>query len=273
MAGGLYDSSLTRVRPFFQTLVERDPTGRSWLPALLAATPNARQLLGEIVDSPGWLIAPLSTPTPSGWLACFQYPVAPPRELLGWFIDHPEALRWPADASLSREAVLLRRALLYDDPPGSQEKAQDRARELLVTRSPFSDSWWRFEGVTRLDCVLITDRVVVAVEGTSADPVASGTRWYPHRTQLVRTLEAAKQIATSELGAKQRWASLLLSEHPVAEGSDEHLAQALAKAAPHLSAAERDALHESFLGNITWEAACQAVGLPPNMLPETVRIG
>ena len=264
MAGGPDDSSLTRVQPFFAALFSRDASGRTWLPGLLAATPNGRSTLGELVDTPGSLMSSLSVPGGGGSLACFEYPAAPPRELLAWFIEHPSELVWPPGAKLSQETVRLRRALLYDDPPGARVRAQERARELLTRRSPFSREWWRFEGVTQLDCVLMTDRLVVTVEGKRRESLSPATDWFPQRSQLVRNLEGARQLAEG-----RRWASLLLSERPLADGTDEHLDQTLAASAPHLNAVERNELRAGYLGNLTWDAACAAVDLPFASLPDT----
>jgi hypothetical protein len=265
MADCRHDSSLTRVQPFFETLFGRDASGRSWLPALLQAAPCGSERIGELVDAPGWLVTPLAVRAASGRLACFEYFAMAPRELLRWFIDHPDRIRWPAQSRLSAEAVRLRRALLLDDPPGSRARAQDRAREQVATSSPFAHEWWRFEGVTRLDCVLITDRLVVTIEGKRTGGLAPVSEWYPARSELVRDLEAAKHIAQG-----RAWASLLLSETPVAGGQPEDLARALPDGAPHLDDDGRRDLHDAYLGNLTWEGACEAVGIPFATLPDTV---
>lgn len=263
MPGDPHDSSLTRVQPFFTRLLTQDASGRSWLSALLAASPHGRERLGELVHAPGWLVTPLAVPTVNGRLACFDFPVAPSRELLAWFIDHPGELVWPGDSELSRESTILRRALLRDDPPGSQERAQERARQLLAARTPLSQEWWRFEGIAKPDCVLITDRLVITVEGKRTESLACATNWYPARSELVRTMEAARELAQDK-----RWASLLLTEEPLAEGTDEHLKRALSQAAPHLDAAGGEELRTSYLGNLTWREACAAVGIPFESLPE-----
>lgn len=240
----------------FSTLLERDAAGASWFSALLAATPYGRERLGDLVDAPGWLVTPLAVPTVTGRLGAFGYQAAPGRELLRWYVEHPDRLTWPREAELSRETAALRRALLHDEPPGAQAKAQDRARELILTRPPFSAAWWLFEGMGDLDCVLISNRLVVtidAVEGETPEPV---TEWYPPRSRLVRSLEAAKALAEY-----RRFASILISPRPLPEGSDEHLERGLADAAPHLDAQGRAELHAAYLGNLTWEAAEAAVGL------------
>jgi hypothetical protein len=264
---GPLDNSTTRVRPFFRALLGRDASGRSWLPALISATPGGPARFGELTDEPGSLISTLAVRTPDGSLGAFEHPVAAPRDLLEWFIDHPQELSWPKGLTLSSETVRLRRALIYDLPPGSRAKAQKRARDLLEVRSALAREWWRFEGITRLDCVLITDRIVITVEGKT-EPLAPATAWYPPRSQLVRTLEAA-----STLGQDRRWASVLISEHSLAEGARVQVEAALPAGAPHLDSDRREELLAGYLGNLTWAAACAAVGLPLSSLPDRSPLG
>jgi hypothetical protein len=248
------DRRLQPAHAFFGALLARDASGRSWLPALLAATPGGRRWLGRLVDDPGSLLMSLSTRTASGGLGCFEYPAAPPRELLEWFIDRPDRLVWPERAQLTAETVRLRRALLQDDPPGSRARAQDRARQLLATWSPLSPDWWRFEDMTTLDCVLMTDRLLVTV---ATEPLEPATEWYPPRSRLVRGLEAARQLAHG-----RRWASLAISERRVAQAAPENVRQSLEQGAPHLDAQARADLGDAYLGNLTWVQARRAVGLP-----------
>jgi hypothetical protein len=148
--------------------------------------------------------------------------------------------------------------VLYDDPPGAQAKAQERARELIATRSSWSREWWRFEDPTRLECVLMTDRLALTVEEERTEPWAPATDWYPIRSRLVHNLEAARQLADGHL-----WGSLIISEEPLAQASDEHLERILAEGAPHCSADELAELRDAYLGNLTWKAAWTAVGSRP----------
>ena len=130
MAGGLYDSSLTRVQPFITALINREPTGADWLSALLAAAPNGQQLLDRLEGDPGTLLPAGNSIAPTGRLGCFEYPVAAPRELLAWFVEHPDCLEWPSKQTYSPETTKQRRALLYDEPPG-RPAAQAAARNAL----------------------------------------------------------------------------------------------------------------------------------------------
>jgi len=237
------------VERFFEALFARDPSGRSWLPALLAAAPHGRGALGELVDEPGWIEIPLAVRGASGRLACLDYRVAPARELLAWYVDHPAELTWPVDTRPSPAVERLRRALIEDDPAGARARAQDRAHELIKTASPFTADWWRFEPSAALDCVLLTDRLALTIEGDAGSPASD---WYPGRTQLVRDLEAAKHLATG-----RRFATLVLSDEPRPDAIDEQLEVG----APHVSEAERDELRAGYLGDLTWAQARAAVGL------------
>ena len=104
--------------------------------------------------------------------------------------------------------------------------------------------------------MLITPRIVITVTGKRNGGLRPSTPWYPERTDLVRNLEAARQIAS-----ERAWASLLISDRPLAEGSDEAVARSLPQGAPHLDDEERGELGEAYLGNLSWEDAAAAVGL------------
>ena len=118
VAGGLRDSSLTRVRPFFGELIARDPNGGSWLGDLLSATPHGKAVFAGLLSEPGALDASLAAARPNGLLGCFEFGVPAPKDLLAWYIEHPDDLNWPKNRTYSENATQMRRALLYDLPPG-----------------------------------------------------------------------------------------------------------------------------------------------------------
>jgi hypothetical protein len=265
--GSVDNRPLTAVEPFFTTLLRRDASGASWLPGLLAATPYGTDRLDEFAQAPGWLQTQLAVPGASGRLACFEYPAAAPKRLLAWYIDHPDRLVWPADAvvNASAETVRLRRVLLDDDPLGARARAQERAHDLLARSSGLTPAWWRFEELTKLDCVLITERLVVTIEVERGDGLPPATPWYPQRSQLVRNLEAARHLADGK-----RFASLVLSRRPLPDAADEQLERTLPTSAPHLDQLERRELHDAYLGNLTWDGACDAVDMPRDWLPDAI---
>src|ERR1700756_1605529 len=105
-----------RLQALLDPLLERDPGGRTWLAPLLAAAPHGDRL-GEVRAEPGYLQLGLTLKALNG-RPCYQTPVAPPPALIDWFIDHPDRRTWPAEAQLSTETQVLRRALIDDQPPG-----------------------------------------------------------------------------------------------------------------------------------------------------------
>ncbi len=190
----------------------------------------------------------------SGVMGAFEYPLAPARELTSWLVEHPQSLSWVDEPDSSSETIRLRRALRFDDPPGSRTKAQERARELMRTRSVLSQEWWRFEERRTIECLLMTDRLVLTVITDAEDPRGAVTPWYPARTRLIRAMEAARELA-----AGRAWAGLLLTGVPIDPGEQILGEQALAAAAPHLAPAQREELGDAYLGNLTWAQADAAV--------------
>jgi hypothetical protein len=265
---GRFDSSRTRVQPFFERAFALDPAS-GWLSALLQAAPRGRAVLGDLLDEPGQIRDALLAKHPDGKApcACFECPVPPDRRFLSWCVEHPDKLKWPKGVTYGDDATRMRRALLDDQPP-DRASAQQKARDRIEQEPPTKRGWWRFEGITRADCLLATDRLVVTVEGKRTEPISPATDWYPVRSQLVRNLEAARQLAHG-----RRWASLLISEEPLAEATPARLAAVLDDAAPHLTDAKRADLQAAYLGNMTWNEACDAVGFERGSLPGTVDDG
>jgi len=256
---GQYDSSLTRVQPFFERALGLDTP---WLASLLAAAPAGRRALGDLVDEPGEMLPALLAPhkQEKASRACFEFEVLPDKRFLRWCVLSPDRLTWPA-VTYGDDTTLMRRALLFDEPPG-RATVQPEAVRLIAELPASTRAWWRFEGSSWIDCLIGTDRLVITIEGKRTEPLSVATHWYPTRSQLVRNLEAARQLAKG-----RAWGTLLISETPVVGGKPDELAATLDDAAPHLDDAERAQLQNAYLGNITWRNACAAIGVPFDELP------
>lgn len=119
-------------------------------------------------------------------------------------------------SQLAEEQDLFRRCAERSSTTYRQGEWLHRPRPASVLeRSASTRGWWRFEGVSMIDWVLMTDRLVISVEGKSTELLSAATDWYPERSQLVRNLEAARQLAHG-----RSWGSLLISEEALPQGSD-----------------------------------------------------
>ena len=221
---GRRNSSLTRVRPFFGQLIDKDPTGAGWLRELLGMTQAGQQLLGELDGDPGTLLAECVKPRPYadrilqqtiGLSACFEHPLPPAEAFLRWAIRNPDRLTWPGwphDPRTYGEDTQQRRENLFGVDPERRAQVQDDAEsELDKHRAAGSRAkWWAFEGWTEVDCCLQTDRLVLLIEGKRTESLSASTDWLPQRSQLVRNLEVVEALAGDRRGAV-----LLMTEVPV----------------------------------------------------------
>jgi hypothetical protein len=121
--------------------------------------------------------------------------------------------------------------------------------------------WWAFEGFTEVDCWLETDRLLVFVEGKRTELLSSSTDWFPQRNQLVRNLEVV-----GELAAGRAAGVLLVTEEPIAELTEANVSAS----APHLDQAGHDELYARYLGQTTWAALANVVGIDFASLPATL---
>ena len=267
--GGIRDSSITRVQPIFEAALAQDASGASWLPKLLAAAPRARTTLKTLVDDPGSLVPETveASSSSKASLACFEKHVPPDRRLLAWCVENPERLTTPSVSDPPKPTQLKRRSLVSDQPPGSRGAVQREARECVATASLKAGAWWRFERETEVDCVLATDRLVLCIEGKRNEGLSRSTTWLRDRNQVARNLEAAWRLA----GVDRDFAVLVCVEKPGDPLADPaFVSGSLEAACPHLLPAERRDLANAYLGELTWPVICQALGLDPRGMPDTI---
>jgi hypothetical protein len=274
---GEANSSITRVRPFFQCLFRSDPTGASWLPALLKSVPLNADLATKMAQRSGRLSPALLVPRtytdralPPGKQrinleACFEKPFPPPTQFLRWLIEHPDRMTWPNQGAMrfGQETQKNREALLGKPDTRSPEKAKEIALAELdkLGAKGSARKWWAFEGFTEVDCVLETDTILLFIEGKRTEWLSPATQWYPMRNQLCRNLEVAREGA----GSKE-FAVLVISEKTTRPPADDIITQSF----PHLQSAEREQLRDHWLGCLTWEEACQTTGIDYKSLPKKV---
>ena len=279
---GKFHSSITRVRPVFQTLLEHDRTGSSWLSRLLALPGKGSPLVCKLEADPGVLLPDVckkrrypdrtlrrkSYGIPAIDLEqCFEKPFPPPTRFLRWLAAHPERMTWPMDGK--RRRTFGRKTQRYREELFGQpgEQAQNDAIEAALTAierdgaSRSSRKWWAFEGFTEVDCCLETNTLLLFIEGKRTEDVAPSTNWYPRRNQLLRNLEVASAIRH-----EKEYAVLVIAEEPLPSLTPQEVNSGL----PHLSKSERDELLTHFLGCVLWQDVCRATAVDYVALPDTV---
>lgn len=264
MVGGPFDSSITRVRPFFCELLRRDPSGASWLTALLRLAPRYDDVTpGAPVRDPGRLDPSVVAPKRVGKAvlpACFEAGVAPPRTFLRWLIENPRALTWPERPQgvrvEYRKATQDKRERWFAGDAGVITMGLD---ELDVHGAAGSRlKWWAFEGFTSVDCRLSTGAMTVLVEGKRTESLSRSTDWFPQRNQLARNLEVA-----AESGDDHPSFVLLITEDDGPDLTDGELREGT----PHLDDEARARLWSRYLGRCTWDGLCRQLSVGP--LPTT----
>lgn len=255
MPGGRFDSSRTRVAPFFDLLLARDPTAQSWLPTLL-----------ELPEC-GSGVTP---PTEVGLLQDYGWgqherALQPPATLLSWLIRNLQCPSSMREQDLRRE----RRALVRGDTDQIAEGLR------LLDQSPAKRAWYVLEGASYPDAYLATTEAVVVIEGKRTEPGPTRhTTWMPLRLQMLRHLDAALEVA----GPRSLWGFFMVEGS--SDGSvpqvwldacaDTLEADLVRESLPHRSDEERAMIAEAFLGVTTWQSACAELAVPFEELPDEV---
>jgi hypothetical protein len=269
------NSSVTRIWPVFDRLLDGNGSGTTWFgPLVNLATKRSDWQPGSLLPAlkvfgtalPRNLKSVLGVPhaTRLGKLRnCFEVDYPPPTRFLRWLIENPAKLSWPTSKEgksrqFGADTQRLRASLLKGDGA-----ARAKALNALAVDGAVGSrrKWWAFEGFTSVDCVLETDQLLVFIEGKRTERISTATEWYPKRNQIVRNLEVASCAAAS---AAKAFGVILCTEEPVAL-----LEHDFADGLPHLPQPERDELRQHYLGCVTWrqivDTLCPGLELPRNL--------
>ncbi|MEJ7893341.1 MAG: hypothetical protein WKF94_11945 [Solirubrobacteraceae bacterium] len=256
---GKYDSSLTRVQPIFGTLLERDPTGASWISKILSSAPAGKNIGAAASREPGTFTEHVQSR--------FEFPAPPSRRFLEWLIRHPERMTWPRkkgqEVTFRRSTQDRREELFGRHGEGESEAARAAALQALALAGAAGSAgrWWAFEGFTKVDFCIQTETAIIFVEGKRTEALTKSTDWFPKRNQLVRNLEVVGELAGG------RVAGVILGvEEPLAELDD----ITVTDSTPHLGQGERQALRKLYLGQVRWRDLCATCDIDFETLPDTV---
>ena len=253
-----FDSSLTRVGPIFDKLLERDSTGGTWLNNLLKLADPGQSPLPSISPLQRW-----------GW-GTSERGLHPPASLLKWLVQNPRTLKLDALKRSSPKVRQLRELLLSGDKE-TQQAAVDKLR-----RPHRSRGWFIFEGTTYPDVYLETETAIIVIEGkrTEAD-ITRDTTWMPVRHQVLRHIDSAWDIR----GQRKVVGMFIVEGIGGAEGeevpqhwrtvcSETTKAETVAGSLPHRSINERDQIAASYIGVTTWQRLCAEFHIPWEELPD-----
>ncbi len=275
-ARGEKNSSITRVRPFFRYLFDQDASGLSWLPKMIVSEQSNRSYASYLANLNCMMnnqnqVKRKYKDKILGNIElerCFEYSVPPSYLLLRWLIEHPDILTWPKHGQRERKYCLstqLNRENLFGKHGRTKQSvAKQNAIYLLDSKGVQGSKrkWWAFEGFTEVDCLLETEDFLLGIEGKRTEQVSSATEWYSKRNQIIRNLEVLKEKA----GSKD-YALLLMCEDGYDPISDHDFSIGL----PHYTSEQIVEIKKHYLGAVSWQQACDAVGMDPDRLPDTVR--
>jgi hypothetical protein len=273
---GRFNSSITRVRPVFQALLERDPSGQSWLPNVLRMATHNAAYAKTVQSNIGKLHPDCTVLRPYNdrilkfygikrieLAKCFERSMPPPPAFLSWLITHPEQMNWPRTKKghkrFGHSAQDQRKKLFGEHGQEAQQAAQEDAlSELRVVGADGSSrKWWAFEGFSDVDCCLETDHLLLLIEGKRTEPLGPSTDWYPKRNQLIRNLEVAESLASG-----RQFGVVVIAESDIGNLSKKTIDASL----PHFHTAERENLMRHYFGCLSWTSVCTELNIPCEVL-------
>lgn len=273
---GLYNSSITRVRPFFRTLLKMDRIGESRLPELLRAMPMNQELAERLSLKSSPIIEGCDQKREYndkilGTInleKCFEYQTPPSMVFLKWSLENPDMLEWPDNGQKVFSAVTQykRECLFGYHGKTLQDSVRKEGISLLESEGVYRSSrqWWAFEGFTEMDCLIETEHYLLGFEGKRTDLVSSSTYWFPDRNQIVRNLEVLAELARK---SEKDYAFILLTENGQDPITKDHFIQSL----PHDETLV-DELFKHYLGCLSWNEACKATGINKQCLLEDISL-
>ena len=193
---GKFNSSLTRVVPVFNALMNGDSTGKSWLPVLLKLGSRSSGRVEGLV--PGPLI-----PGHPRWWGREERRFDPPEGLLRWLVENlptPESQHlWGVGETKEKRERLAAR-----DPRTIGEALQ------LLEQGYKPRKWYVLEGQSQPDACLETERLILVIEGKRTERESTTTTtWMKRRSRILRHMDAAR-----ELPGNKKTLGLMIVEGP-----------------------------------------------------------
>jgi hypothetical protein len=249
----IHETSLTRVQPLFKQLYRRDPSGIGWLTRLLS--------MGSRVPTGGTDASADQDPGSLRLSPQFEVPVASPRDYLKTLVASRERL---LEAAATKDLTKLnplnreKRERLMRGEPATLKEAQ---KFIEADRLPGKGKWWILEGLSKINCVLLSERTTIFIDGRRTEiKLTEHVFWDPRRNQVFRNLDCLRSLCSPGISCYL----LLVVEkgtelEKAAAALDQNCVRAARDSWPHLDRAAGDQLLRRYLGFTTWQDI--AVGL------------
>jgi len=240
-----------------------DPSGESWVKSLLATATREDSLHTAVTEiCLGHLVKPPQ----------FEYTVDPSKKYIKWLIDHHENLSSPPVTALktwSATTQRMRSRFLL----GDKEVQAVAISNIESCNSLPKTAWWRFEGVTNVDCALITESTAIFIEGKRTERGPSKeVLWYQERNQIHRNLDCVAAYAQEE-GLQYYFVIAivdknLMGQDPIRRKEWGALMSpaVIYKSLPHLNDGELKEIARHYAGVTTWEDIIERFGLKSTIL-------
>jgi hypothetical protein len=185
---GKFNSSATRVAPFFQALIDRDKSGKTWLSSILKLLPNRCSFTPELLLEPGEIT--------KSQFGKGEFCLNPPLGFLKWMVQHPDELNWPRYEIKDKHILDMRERLMlrgsYEGIPQVREEAVESAKAEIdcaigapgIGGCGWLRRWWVLEGQTHVDCYIQTTRLRLFAEGKRTEKLSRSTSWYRNATNF-----------------------------------------------------------------------------------------
>jgi len=262
---GKHNSSSTRVVPVFDKLFASDPSGASWLDALIELG-SRHEIVSTI--SGGQRLVP-------GHRRCWgmeEIALPAPESLLEYLVQNISFAQ--VNASKKKGDTLVKRTALASRDPAIVAEALATLRSGKRGRK-----WFVLEGESRPDAFLETEQLVICIEGKRTERTCTThTTWMPRRSQLVRHMDAARDAYPGKRvlglliveGDGSRADAVAPSASWCAESAAQYAPKMLRDSLPHRSDVERAEIEAGILGVTTWQAVCARNHLPWPPAPDPI---
>lgn len=230
---GIKNSSLTRVKPFFDRIKD-DPRKLDVLFSMMSENLSVQIDYSEYEISYGK----------------YEKHLRPPKSLLIWQIENKERLSIPKNFGVRQTSPsYLKRKKFFDGDPRTFKEAQ----ALIQKDNVPAREWYVFEGYTVPDVFIETrSHIIIGEAKRTESKLTTKTTWLGERDQLVRhidsVIDSSKQVLSFFLFSK-----LDFDTHFSQKMNNYKNTEYLKRSLPHRNYSIIERIAKTFIGYTFWE--------------------